>query len=455
MKKESNARRGGERRLENSVNSEEVDLLVVHAAELITCKTPGHVARGDGLTQLDCMSDAAIAIRGGQIIAVGRTNDISERYESQRVIDARGQLVSPGLVDSHTHLVHAGSRHRDWEAAVTGVHQNAIDSGIRTTLDATRSATTRELRIKALSDLDVMLINGTTTVEAKSGYGLDRQTELRLLQTSAELEHPITLVTTYLGAHVLPPEFISNRSGYLDLVLDLLPTARQYATYCDVACDPISFTAAECERIAQVAISLGYGLRVHADQTGDAQGTELAVRHHASSADHLDHVSEHGLSLLAQSETVGTIFPSVTHHLLETVPKGGEPALLTDRPCWARRLIDSGAALALSTDYNPGTSPCRSMQTVMQLAARLYRLSYSEIWYMSTINPARALDRAGQIGSLEPGKRADIIIWRVPEHGMVINQFGTNHVHTVIAGGEVVVSDGTIDSRLRATRPTS
>ena len=427
--------------------SEDVDLLVVHAAELITCKTRGGAARGDQLAQLDCIADGAIAVRGGHIIAVGHTPEIAAKYDSQHVIDATGRLVSPGLVDSHTHLVHAGSRHRDWEATVTGARPTGIDSGIRVTLNATRAATVFQLRSRALSDLDTMLTYGTTTVEAKSGYGLDQQTELRLLQTAAELDHPVTVVKTYLGAHVLPPEFISDRSGYLKLVLDTLPEARQYATYCDVACDPVSFTADECEQIAAVATSLGYRLRVHADQTGYAGGTEFAVRHNASSVDHLDEISENGLSLLAQSETVGTIFPSVTHHLLETVPGVAKQAHRTDRPQWARRLIDSGAALALSTDYNPGTSPCRSMQVIMQLAARLYRLSYSEIWHMSTINPAQALDLDDKIGSLEPGKRADILVWRVPEHGMVINQFGTNLVDTVIADGQLVVASGQLSSR--------
>jgi len=425
---------------------------VVHAAELITCKTPGGAARGNQLARLDCIADGAIAVRGGHILAVGPTAEIAARYDSLRVIDATGRLVSPGLVDSHTHLVHAGSRHRDWEATVTGARPSGIDSGIRITLNATRAATVLQLRSSALSDLDAMLIHGTTTVEAKSGYGLDQQTELRLLQTAAQLDHPITVVTTYLGAHVLPPEFISDRLGYLKLVLDTLPQARQYATYCDMACDPISFTADECEQIATVAVSMGYRLRVHADQTGDAGGTEFAVRHHASSVDHLDEISENGLSLLAQSDTVGTIFPSVTHHLLETVPKVNEQAQHTDRPGWARRLIDSGAALALATDYNPGTSPCRSMQTIMQLAARLYRLSYSEIWQMSTINPAQALDRDDKIGSLEPGKRADILVWRVPEHGMVINQFGTNLVDTVIADGQVVVACGQRSNSVQESR---
>jgi imidazolonepropionase len=208
-----------------------------------------------------------------------------------------------------------------------------------------------------------------------------------------------------------------------------------------VACDPVSFTAAECARIAEAALDHGFRLRVHADQTADAGGAALAAQYDASSADHLDAVSPDGLAALAGSDTVGVLLPTVTLHMLETVSGvGGSIPARDNRPAWARRLVDSGMLLALSTDYNPGTSPTPSMQTTMQLAARLYRLSYAEIWHMCTINAAAALDRADRIGSLAAGKRADVVIWSVPEHGMVIHRFGVNLVDTVVAGGRIEIN---------------
>lgn len=237
----------------------------------------------------------------------------------------------------------------------------------------------------------------------------------------------------------MPPEYLGDRAGYVQVVLDTLASARRYAEYCDVACDPVSFTVDECALLADAAARLGFRLRMHADQTADAGGTALAVKSGASSVDHLDAASADAIAMLGASSTVGIIFPTVTHHLLETIP-GAHPETRADRPEWARQLIDSGATLALSTDYNPGTSPCPSMQTVMQLAARLYRLSYAEIWHMSTINAAAALDRTHRIGSLEPDKQANIVIWQVPEHGMVIHRFGQNLVDTVLVDGQIALA---------------
>jgi imidazolonepropionase len=203
---------------------------------------------------------------------------------------------------------------------------------------------------------------------------------------------------------------------------------------------------AECERIAQAARGMGYRLKVHADQMGPIGGAELAARLGAASADHLDYVSPAGIRALARSGTVGVLLPGVTHHMLEMTPKlvGRRlvPAVKAFWPRLARRLIDGGVRLALSADYNPGTSPTPSMQAVMQLAARLYRLSYAAIWHMATINAAHALDRGDDRGSLEPGKRADLVIWRVAEHGMVVNRFGVNLVDTVVKDGRVLVRDG-------------
>jgi imidazolonepropionase len=319
-------------------------------------------------------------------------------------------------------------------------------TGIRYTVAQTRKASPAALRRQALADLDTMLAHGTTTVEVKSGYGLDRDTELRLLRVAASLRHPVQTVTTYLGAHVVPTEYLDRRDDYVDLVIETMPEAKRYAEYCDLCCDPNCFTQDECRRMAKAAIALGYRLRVHADQNGPAGGAELAAELGASSADHLDHISAAGIRAMARRGTVGVLVPGVTYHMAEMIPRvEGRRLVPATRPFWprlVRRMIGGGMRLALAADYNPGSSPTQSMQAVMQLAARFYRLGYAEIWHMSTINAACALDRGDDRGSLEVGKRADIVIWKVPEHGMVINRFGVNLVDIVVKDGRVVVRDG-------------
>jgi imidazolonepropionase len=420
---------------------ESVDLLIRNAAEVVTCRGPIDGVSGAALDDLEIIAGGGVAVRDGRILAVGPTRELDAQFQARETIDATDRLVSPGLVDPHTHLVYAGSRHEEWEGRVGG-RPPGLASGIRWTVDQTRKASDEVLTRAALADLDTMLAYGTTTVEAKSGYGLDRVTELRLLRIARSLRHPVEVVTTYLGAHVLPDEYAGDRAAYVALVIDTLPEAGTLAEYCDVCCDPVSFTVEECRSIAAAATHHGMRLRFHADQTGHAGGIKLAAELQASSADHLEHANLDDIRVLAASRTIGVLLPGVTHHMLEMTPRVSddhlEEAAYPFMPLLARRLVAGGARLALATDYNPGTCPTLSMQTVMQLAARLYRLSYAEIWHMSTINAAASLDRGSDRGSLEPGKRADIVIWRVPHHGMVINRFGTNLVHTVIKDGRAI-----------------
>jgi imidazolonepropionase len=427
-----------------------IDLLVVNAGELLTCRTDPHGAVGDALGRLEIIPGGAVAIDRGRIAAVGPTRLLRRRFAARRILDAAGRLVTPGLVDPHSHMVFAGSRHLEYETIVTGRVDpgRRLEGGIRFTVRKTRAASSASLRAQALADLDTMLLHGTTTVEIKSGYGLDEATELRLLRVIRSLHHAADIVATYMGAHVLPEEYTRRRDAYVDLVIRTLPRARRYAEYCDMWCDVTGFTESECLRIAEVAVRLGFKLKLHADQIGPAGGAELAARLGASSADHLDYISPAGIRAMARRGTVGVLLPGVTHHMLEMIPTVADGRLRpAAKPFWpglVRRMIAGGMRLALSADYNPGTSPTPSMQTVMQLAARLYRLGYAEIWHMSTINAAHALDRGADRGSLEPGKRADLVIWRVPEHGMVINRFGVNLVDTVVKDGRVVVAAGVL-----------
>lgn len=428
---------------------ETVDLLILNAGELLTAKSSDGGAIGTALSELELVHDGAVAVNDGKVLAVGATNELRRRFTAPSVLDAEGALVSPALVDPHTHLVYGGSRHREYEFRITGRRPpRDLRSGINYTVARTREASDDDLVEQARADLDVMLAHGTTLIEAKSGYGLDRDTELRILRVLRDIDHPVDIVATYLGAHVLPEEFAGRREAYVDFVIATLSQARAYAEYCDVCCDPIGFTPAECSRIADAARRLGFRLKVHADQTGPAGGAELAAALGATSADHLDFISPEGLRAMVDAGTIGILLPGVTHHLMEMIPqvRDGElvPAEKPFLPLLVRRMVDAGMRLALSTDYNPGTSPTLSMQAAMQLAARLYRLSYAEVWHMSTINAAHAVDRGQTRGSLEVGKRADAVIWRVAEHGMVIDRFGTNLVDTVVSGGKIVVEEGVL-----------
>lgn len=427
----------------------EVDLIVRGAGELLTCAGPSTGVAGPAVSHLEVMRDGAVAVSGGKIVAVGSSSDIERAFEARETLDVDGALVTPAFVDPHSHLLYGGTRHLEHEAKATGRSSGSgLQSGINYTVHRTREASDEALVSQALIDLDVMLAHGTTTLEAKTGYGLDRDTEMRLLRLTKGLRHTVDVVTTYLGAHVLPSEYEGRAAEYLDLVLDLLPEAAKFAEYCDVCCDPVSFTYDQCLRVGKAAKARGMEIRVHADQTGDANGAQLAADLGAHSADHLDYTSDRGFAAMAKAGTVGIIFPAVTLHMCEMTPKAQDGSLApADKPFMpqmARRAIDSGCTIALSTDYNPGSCPTPSMQIVMQLAARLFRLSYAEIWNMCTINAAASLGRAKDRGSLTAGKRADIIVWKVPEHGLVINRFGVNLVDKVLASGKVVVTDGQV-----------
>ena len=426
-----------------------VDLIIENVGELATCAGPPEGLRGKALQSLNTIADGAIAVANGLISAVGTTGEIDAAYDAPERVNAAGRLVTPGLVDPHSHLVYAGSRHDEWEFKVTGrAPDGGLQGGIHRSVGWTRAASDEAMVAQAMADLDEMAAHGTTTLEAKTGYGLERDTELRLLRLTAGLEHAIEVIPTFLGAHVPPPEYLDDTDAYVDLVIDMLPEAAELAEYCDVCCDPIGFTRDQCRRIGARARELGMGIRVHSDQTGNAEGGFLAAELGAASADHADYTTDEGFRAMAAAGTAAILFPGVTYHMLEMTPAlDGDALVPAEKPFMpqvARRAVESDCVVALSTDYNPGSCPTLSMQAAMQTAARLYRLGYAEIWHMSTLNAAASLGRGHDRGSLEPGKRADIIIWRVPEHGMVIHRFGTNMVDAVFIGGRQIVSGGRV-----------
>jgi imidazolonepropionase len=426
------------------VTRRRADLIVRNATELIAGPVPTGGVRGRSFSRLPLIEDGAVAICDGRIAAWGSSSGIDREWSSEQCLDAAGCLVSPGFVDPHTHLVYAGSREDEWEQRVREQPAPPLEGGINRTVADTRAASTESLHAQALGDLSIALAHGTTTMECKSGYGLDRATEMRILQLldALDAEQPVDLVPTFLGAHVVPLDHAEDRDAYVSEVVDMLADAAPLARSCDLTCDPAGFTTDECRRIGERARELGMPLRFHADQTGRSGGTALAAELRALSVDHLECASDEDIDALAASSTVGVLLPGVTHHLMHPTPSAsGKPLPQTARmsPAKVRRMVQAGCCLALATDYNPGTCPALSLQAIMQLAARIYRLDYAEIWQMATINAAAALGLGGDRGSIEVGKLADVVIWNVPRHGMVINRFGHNLVHTVLKGGIAVV----------------
>ena len=443
-----------------------VDLIIKNANELVTVAGASHKPKtGQGLEELGIIKDGAVAVSGGKISAVGGTNEILGKFTCDTVIDAAGKVVMPGLVDPHTHLVFAGSRHQEYEAVIAGANYTAVNrssGGILQTVDSTRQITKSRLRQEALSKLDTCLQYGTTTIEIKSGYGLDRENELKILEVIQELQaqHPMAIVPTFLGAHTVPREYQGNKNGYIELVKSMLPEIRnrKLAEYCDVFCDQLGFTLSETKEILEEASLHGFKLKLHAEQTGYLGGAELAAEMRATSADHLDFIGEPQESngrwqlsrkharKIAKAGVIGVLLPGVTYHLMEMVPGSGTTKNFL--PATVKCLIDEGVALALATDFNPGSCPTQSMQAIMEIAARLYRISPAQIINAVTINAAHAVDRASQIGSLEIGKIADILVFNRAEYGMLINNFGINLIDKVIKDGKIVIDNC---NRIRAS----
>lgn len=406
---------------------------VINAGELITAHSAGPKVDAD-LSNLGIIQNGAVVYQDGIIIDVGTTDSMLSKHQPTSTIDASGQVVMPGFVDPHTHLVHMGSRHEEYECKIAGKSYADLHKvgGIRYTVGMTRQASADDLYAKAYHDLDIMLLHGTTTAEAKSGYGLDRANELKLLNVAKRLNdnHPIDLVSTFLGAHTVPEEYKDDKAGYVALVRQMLSDAAPLAEFCDVWCDALGFSVEQCREILDDARAHGMKLKLHIEQTSNFGGAALAGQCKAISADHLDFLSVDGISAMRQAGVIGILLPGVTFHLME---------FKKDIP--VKEMINSGMAVALATDYNPGTCRTQSMQAILDCACRLYRMTYAQAINAATINAAFALDRGSTVGSLAPGKKADMAIFDCTEHGIIINNFGVNHVHTVIKDGNVVVRD--------------
>lgn len=405
--------------------------LLIRSDCIITCK------EGSGFRA----TDGFIAVAGGRIKTVGE-GDIPGECGNLgiRCIDARGKTVIPGLIDAHTHLIHGGSRENELSLKLKGVPYLDIlkmGGGIHSTVRSTRRATREELKAKAKKSLDEMLLHGTTTVEAKSGYGLDLETEVKCLEVAAELdkEHPVDILRTYMGAHAIPEEYKGNTRGYMDFMTGIVMpyvAENKLAEFMDVFCEEGVFSPEEAGIVMEKGRELGFKLKIHADEIIPLQGAELAARMRAISAEHLLAVSDSGMEELSRAKVTAVLLPGTSFYLM------------LGRYADARKMMEKGIRVALATDYNPGTCPTENLQAVMTFACFGMKLSPEEIIRSMTINAAHAVDRASEIGSIEEGKRADIVILDTPNPDYAIYHFGINHVDKVIKNGKIVVDRGRI-----------
>ena len=417
----------------------EATLIIKNAAQVVTSrggsKTP---LTGKQQGEITVIEDGSVAMFENQIIAVGTTAEVENKVNvvpETRIIDARGMVVLPGLVDPHTHVVFGGSREHELSLKLEGVPYLEIlarGGGILNSVEATRAASKDELISRGIKYCRQMLAQGTTTAEAKSGYGLSTEAEIKTLEAVLQVDaaQPVDLVPTFLGAHAIPKEYKGNPDHYLDLVInEMLPLVvkNKLARYCDVFCEEGVFSVQQSRRVLAAARDMGLELKIHADEIVPLGGAELAAELGAVSADHLLVISDQGISDMADKGVIGVLLPGTTFYLRE------------EHFAPARKMIEAGVPVALATDFNPGSSPNNNLQLIINIACLYLRMTPAEVINAITINAAHALGRGSEIGSLEEGKIADIVIFDAPNYDYLAYRYGTNLVSKVVKNGQLVL----------------
>jgi len=416
------------------------DLVIAGCRELVTCAGP-LPKRGKDMRQIGLVENGWVASSDGVIVFAGTEDDFLARVTpvpGAVTVDAQGKVVLPGFVDAHTHLPFAGDRAREFGLRLQGwTYQQLAERGmgIQTTVKATRAASLDDLVGLSLERLDRMLLTGTTTVEAKSGYGLNLEDEVKQLEAlrDAAALHPVEVVPTFMGAHEVPPEYRDNREDYVRLLIaSIIPEIgrRGLAEFFDVFCEPGVFSIEETRRLVGAAQAAGFKIKIHADEFVSQGAAELAAEVGAVSAEHLIAVSDEGIVRLGASDTAAILLPGVSFFLM------------MDKRAPARRLIDAGAVVALASDFNPGSSHLCSMPFILQLGVFTLGLTVEEAIIACTGNAAYAIGRHATAGSLEPGKKMDLLVCDVRDHVSLAYEAGRNPVRTVIKAGKVVVEDG-------------
>lgn len=413
------------------------DLILKNIGKLVTMQGSSSFRVKEEMNKINIIENAYIAVKNGKILAIGVGDEFGNLCgEDTKIHDAEGLLVTPGLIDSHTHLIHGGSRENEFSMKLNGVPYIEIlnnGGGILSTVKATKEASEEELYKKAKKSLDRMLEFGVTTVEEKSGYGLELNTEIKQLEVARALDknHPVDLVHTFLGAHAVPEEYKENHKAYIDILVDvMMPKIKDMglAEFCDVFCEEGVFTIEESEYILQKAKEMGYKLKIHADEIESLGGAELAAKLGCVSADHLMAASDEGIKMMAENNVVANILPATSFNLNKNYAD-------------CRKMIDMGAIVSLSSDYNPGSCPSENLQLVMQLGCLHLKMTPNEVLTAVTINAAYAIDRADKIGSIEVGKNADFVVFDARNVEYLMYHFGINHTKKVYKNGNLVVDN--------------
>ncbi len=418
------------------------DLVVRNCRQLVTCRGPIPKRKAE-LGDVGLIKNGWIASDRGTIVFVGSENEFQEEIKPRASclwVDGEGLVALPGFVDPHTHLPFAGNREDEFALRLKGytyMQLAEMGLGIQTTVRATRRATREELVALCLSRLDQMLLHGTTTCEAKSGYGLNLEDEIKQLEALQELGkiHPVEIVPTFMGAHEIPPEYKDRKEDYIDfLIREVLPEVKKkkLAEFFDIFCEDGVFSLEDTRRLVAAAKEAGLKIKIHADEFAPLGGAQLAAEVGAASAEHLINISQDGIQKLAESGTAAVLLPAVSFFLQ------------LEKRAPARKLIDSGAVVALASDFNPGSSMTESMLFVLQLAVYTLKMSIEEAINASTVNAAYAIGREDVVGSLETGKRMDLVLWNVPTFSTLVYHLGINPIRRVIKNGKTVVMDGDI-----------